>query len=762
MNIKDKKLKALEELGIKPEKKKRISKEKKECLEIRSHLDVKIDPISFSDSYEDKLKERLWDDNFNSIDKNIEYESVFVDDINSKHKKTNDVWDVKIGDKIYYFDPTLSYEITGYRPLSMTDGLDFNQKLFTEAGDRYNRTKEYTAYGEGRKMYKDFWDEEYNRSNNGYTVGKYRVTGDHYFFLNYYRMKVVVEASKAGAGSPESFPYFLAKQYEFFHYVELCEYTGHDVLVLKARGVGWSEIAASLGVRPYTTIRNYTCVYTAYTKLFIDKLLDKCWFQLDWLNSHTKRGMKHLRQKHNSAYKKKASKVDIEGTESGWLSEIVGIIADDSNKIRGDRVDRLFFEEFGSNPHSRTSWNKAEPLVIVNGIRKGIRIGWGTGGDKGPALAGLSEMFSDPEAFDILPYKHNYSDDGKSLYTGFFMPSQSLLLKNGCTDDRGVTDEVKAKEYYLKERAKKEGVSLLEISAEHCFTPSEALLRQGENMFDAIAIADRLTQIRILKQGLKPTKASLLWANSVMPDNPRLEKEPIKIIPDSKSKLEIYEMPERDEEGFVQPGLYIAGIDSIDQGANDSVTTKDVSDFCIVIKKRYNGLNAPKYVAMYKDRPGEIRVAYDTALKLLALYNCQALIEYTKISLVNYFKSKKQVRFLMNRPESATAKSKRSKTNLIGIPATESLIFHGLELINNFVSDFCGEIDIDEMLEQLLKYSYVDKRKFDIIAAMQMTEIADEEMAGIRIPKKISNNSWQEVGYYRDEDGHKRFGVIKK
>jgi len=35
------------------------------------------------------------------------------------------------------------------------------------------------------------------------------------------------------------------------------------------------------------------------------------------------------------------------------------------------------------------------------------------------------------------------------------------------------------------------------------------------------------------------------------------------------------------------------------------------------------------------------------------------------------------------------------------------------------------------MLDQLLHYSYEAKRKFDIVAALSMVEIADEELSGI-------------------------------
>ena len=51
-------------------------------------------------------------------------------------------------------------------------------------------------------------------------------------------MKTVDDTKKAGAGAIETFPRFASKQYEFFHYVEMCEYLGKDVVALKSRGIG--------------------------------------------------------------------------------------------------------------------------------------------------------------------------------------------------------------------------------------------------------------------------------------------------------------------------------------------------------------------------------------------------------------------------------------------------------------------------------------------------------------------------------------------
>lgn len=42
------------------------------------------------------------------------------------------------------------------------------------------------------------------------------------------------------------------------------------------------------------------------------------------------------------------------------------------------------------------------------------------------------------------------------------------------------------------------------------------------------------------------------------------------------------------------------------------------------------------------------------------------------------------------------------------------------------------------MLQELIKYSYANKRKFDIVASMGMAELGDEEMAGV-VPVKEYN-----------------------
>lgn len=380
-------------------------------------------------------------------------------------------------------------------------------------------------------------------------------------------------------------------------------------------------------------------------------------------------------------------------------------------------------------------------------------------GDSDPkALEGLSKMYNDPESYNILPYKHNFTEDGETALTAFFLPAYAMVIDPKYMDHRGYTDMVKARAYFEGERKKKSGQVLLDYCAEYCFTGSEALLKQGDNIFDAVMIADRLTQLRVQKIGIKPQRVDLEWDCPNADNNPRNK---VKMLPNQHSKVLIYEPPIYGEDGDPYKNLYVAGIDAIDQGTADSSTNSDVSDFCIVIKKRVHGTSMPNYVAIYKDRPRDIVKAYEIAMKLLVMYNCKAMLEHTKIGILMYFRSKKKDNLFMLRPRSTLTDIRKGNSNMIGYPATETYLRHGLELISRFVDESCYSIHIDEMLEQLLKYSWENKRKYDIVAAMIAAELGDEDLMGFA--PRISNSTtkeWKDFGWYTDSYGRKKYGTI--
>lgn len=144
-------------------------------------------------------------------------------------------WDVKIGDNIEYFDSNLSYELTGYRPINENQGFDFDPSWFTQARDTFNRTGRYTQFNRKSKAFADFWRQEYIRCKYGMTVNGYTVTGDHYFFLNYFKLEDLNSTSEAGAGRNIIFPHFMEGQYQWFHYLSLAKKLRLNACMMKAR-----------------------------------------------------------------------------------------------------------------------------------------------------------------------------------------------------------------------------------------------------------------------------------------------------------------------------------------------------------------------------------------------------------------------------------------------------------------------------------------------------------------------------------------------
>lgn len=223
------------------------------------------------------------------------------------------------------------------------------------------------------------------------------------------------------------------------------------------------------------------------------------------------------------------------------------------------------------------------------------------------------------------------------------------------------------------------------------------------------------------------------------------------------------EPPLKDMEGNAFRNLYVAGIDSIDIGKDDSSDSTKPSDFCIVIKKRVHGLQEPKYVAMYKDRPRDIREAYENAAKLLTLYNCKAVLESTRTAIITHFRNRGYISLLMKRPRATMPDVAKGNSNMYGTPVPPKVLTHYRELIYDFCLDYSYTINFPEMVTQLLTYSDAKKKDFDIIAAMGMAELGDEEMSTKKpVVEEHVNDKFEDIGYYTDGRGYKHYGIIPK
>lgn len=702
-------------------------------------------------------------------------------------------WDVPIESEVSFFDASLSYELSGYRPITKELGLDFNPEWFLEARNNYLKTGHYTQYLIGSKGYRDFWHNEYKKCKKGITINGYTVTGEHYFFLNYYQLPIVDGSKKAGSGRNRDFPSFFVSQYQFFHYVDLAKKTHKHIALMKARGIGFSEIGASMATNQYITVRESITMISCYDKGKLERTLSKTWNALRFLDSHTDGGMFKLRQLSDTALVKKSGHFNTsKGNKvpSGWQSTIEGVVADDPQKIRGDRVDLLLLDEAGSWPDLLKAVVQAQALVEVQGSSFGTISLGGTGGDKGAALAGLHAIYYNPESYGVLPYRHNYTSDNSTILSAYFIPAFTQSMVPGLTDHRGYCDEELNKEHLQKRRDQYLNVpqSLIHHCAEYCWNAEEAFALEGDNKFNKVLLSEQLAQIRLHKVGPQPENG---YIDYIYKDGKR-DQENIngfKWIPNKDAKVQILEHPiwsdlykedikrqklkaESEGKSFEMPSfvekpmdnLYVAGVDGIDIGKNQtSSSTKDASEFCLIIYKRAFGMQDPKIVCMYKERPNEIRTAYKTALCLLKYYNCRVNVEATRVGFINYARYSNQLKWFMKRPQATLQNIKDGTSKSYGTPATATIIGLHTDLTANFVEDYCHTIWFEEVIDQLVRYSDENKRKFDIIAALGMALLADQELTG-RVPKIVEEiiDDFQDFGYYIDEYGYRQFGVIPK
>lgn len=711
-----------------------------------------------------------------------------VDEYRIERSNDKTYWDITKDMKIECFDPTLSYELTGYRPIDETHGLDFDPSWFTEVRETFLKTGKYCSYLPRSKRWDAFWKEQYTRCKYGMTSHGYTITGDNYFFLNFYQLPVVDMDKASGEGTNESFPVFFASQYMFFHYLQMCRVLHKNAALMKARSIGFSEINASLAARLYTTIKRSRTMITCFKDTYLNGTFSKLDHALTFINTNAD-GFFKPRLTDKALEKKSGYQVKIDGqfTDFGWRSVVIGINGSKPSNIRGDRVDLLIYDEAGSWPDLTTAVVQGQELCEVQGVPRGIMLFGGTGGDFGPPLEGLKKIYYNPRAFKILPFRHKWTQDGTTIESGFFLPYFLQSLNPEYMDSRGVCNQTEYKKVLQEERNNLLAVpeDYLKKCAERCWNAEEAFTLEGQNKFNKMKIADQLAKICLHKIGPRPQVGTIDYTY-------KSNKHSLENINGfrwllNSGKVQILEHPvwsdlykeqiekqkrEAEEQGidFEVPvytemnDLYVAGIDGIDIGAaQTSKETRDPSDFCIVIKRRAFGLNEPQYVAMYKDRPQNIREAYKIAMCMCRYYNCRINIEATRVGMITWARENKCLQYFMKRPRATLTDIKYGTTKQYGTPATKTIIEQQTDLIADYVEDYGHNIWFEDMLVQLNGYNDENKTKFDIIAALGMVELADQELSG-RQPTKVDKEveEFQDYGYYINDKGYREFGVIPK
>ncbi len=398
-----------------------------------------------------------------------------------------------------------------------------NTRYFREAAIAFKKNGgKYTLAPPNSKAWYEFWEEQERRCLYGYKVGGVKVTGRHYFYMNFTQIRKIDDRDKGKKVSYKDwdFPSFFEIDYDWFWYKEIAwygctkdtidklklwrnpapnrdpitndildEYGGGQHLgCLKTRRAGFSFKEGADGVYNYNFIAGSKSYYFAAIEQYLttDGILNKVQFNLEFLNQNTDGWWLKNRMEKNTLMHQKASYIDDEKQIKGFLSEIIGVIINDPDKVRGKDGVKIVYEEAGSFKDLKRALAISVPSVSEGATLTGQISVFGTGGEeKGQDINGLEEIFNNPKLFKMLPFNNDWEEGYEGSECGVFIPC--YMANRSYMDIDGNVNIEAAVAYEDKEREiKKQSRDPRDYDlriAENPKVPSEALLRINSTIF---------------------------------------------------------------------------------------------------------------------------------------------------------------------------------------------------------------------------------------------------------------------------------------
>lgn len=631
------------------------------------------------------------------------------------------------------------------------------------ARDFWKNGGTYTKASVGSREYIEFWEEEERRCREGYTVGGMWIPGRYYGYLNFSVMSKVPDhvalkaynERKDGKGKISirtaekilEFPRFWEIQYEWFMFKHIAwnggtfmgvnSPGGKHIGCLKARGGGFSYMEAWDGVYNFNFIPGSKSYYFAGIEEYLttDGVLNKVQPMLDWINQNSHE-WKQNRQKHNTLMHMKASYYDAFGVEQGDMAEIHGVIVNDPQKTRGKRGRKILFEEGGSFKNLKKALDISLGSIKDGSIYVGQQTVLGTGGEEGPDIEGLEEVFDSPEVYDMLEFPNIWEGEDLSDTTcGYFCPA--YRVNNAAIDQEGNVDIEVAIEEEKKARKRKKKSSdpkaYDNYIAEYPWTPQEALKRITNNPFKS---AELNKQIRYVKNS--PMIQSLFrygYMERNRKGKPEFiiqtkeEARPIETYPhkrgdDLKGCVTVVERPYTNEHGQTPHKLYQVIVDTfaIEETSEKEDTGTNESLYCIYVLKNYNNvdtINEGLPVAWFRGRRDNLDDIHDIALMMAEWYNTtiQGEIGGGGQLLVNFARTTQKLHLLEREPEMAHNREYQSKGRqgayLMAMPVDKKRL--GI----TYVADWHREVrSVDEQGNKVMRLH----RWYDIVGMMELAK----------------------------------------
>lgn len=280
-----------------------------------------------------------------------------------------------------------------------------NTELFKTEAREFVKKGFYNRDPFGSPAWFDYWTEQLRRCTEGYSVGGVKITGDHYGYLNFNRIKLTTDDRQENVTKKRiigkkilTFPDFWDGDYEYFWIKEIARngiseenynklglsvkiklehlVGGKNLCVAKARRKGFSYKNSWIATNVYNTIKNSVSIIAAYEKkyLYPKGTMSMVSDNLDFLNEFTgwakKRDFINIREHKRASYKFTDERGNI--IEKGFKSEVIALsFMDNPDAARGKDANLVLIEEGGVFDNLKASYSALEPLTRSGTVQTG-------------------------------------------------------------------------------------------------------------------------------------------------------------------------------------------------------------------------------------------------------------------------------------------------------------------------------------------------------------------------------------------------------
>lgn len=435
----------------------------------------------------------------------------------------------------------------------------------------------------------------------------------------------------------------------------------------------------------------------------------------------------------------------------------------------GTRPNLVALDEIGFMNNIKEAWAAIEATQQSKQKKNLVIWALGTGGlVSGKAALYAESIFRNPQDYNCLVFEDVFENRGD---IGYFVPFWKTLNEFKTKPDF-ITDEKRAMLYieHRRTEAKKSddpSVYQGEIINGPIF-PSEAFLVVEGSYFPTLFLKNHLSEL----EGGTERKylESSFKGNLVFNDNGEVEfnsvqdARPIRNYPLKKEDpkggcIEIWVKPQKNDEGVVPRGTFIAGMDVVDKAR---ATTTSLPS--IVVMNRFTR----QIVAEYTGRTDDPKEFYETCRKLLLYYNATGMYEQNLPGLFTYFEAKKCLYLLADTPyQLRNAETFRQGTNTSkGINASGTVNQTARDFIKSWLLETVSLNSDKRVLELIYSPAIVKELimwnkdgNFDRVSSLGMlmwhdatTQMHIEERTS-EVKTFLDDPYWKDMGVLRETDG---------